>query len=82
VNETHHHSRRIIVAALLALTGAAEAAQPGCGMSPSWLCYMNSTWWQGPSEAEARAHILAVCKDGPKQITCRDGGAVITIKKD
>jgi len=42
---------------------------------------MNETWWQGKSEADARAFILAHCRDEGSIIICRVGAKVTRIPK-
>jgi hypothetical protein len=65
-----------------AVLGPAQAFAPGCNLEPKWLCSMNETWWQGRSEADAKAFILAHCRPEASAIVCRVGGNVTRIPKD
>jgi hypothetical protein len=76
-------NRLIIVAAVsfLASLFPAYGAELGCDLKPEWLCYMNSTWWQGRSEDAALKYILAVCRDTPTEIICEDQAQIIHVQK-
>ena len=71
------------IALLVEGTSVANAAQAGCGFEPAWLCYLNATWWQGyATDAEARAHLLKICRDTPRTVVCNDNGFIVRIQKD
>jgi hypothetical protein len=72
---------RIAITAAALLSCPAFAAAPGCALEPKWLCAMNETWWQGKSEADARAFILAHCRDEGSIIVCHVGAKVTRIPK-
>jgi hypothetical protein len=70
----------VLAAAIFA--SSAYAAHAGCDFKPGWLCYMNSTWWQGRSEDDAKKYILSHCRDTPREIICHDQGHITRIPKD
>jgi hypothetical protein len=53
----------------------------GCDLKPAWLCFVGSTWWQGKSDAEGRAYVLAHCHDEPAVVICREGSRLVRIPK-
>ena len=62
-----HTGETVLRALVFALTTLAAAghvapvygARAGCDLKPAWLCYMNSTWWQGRSEDDAKRYIFS-----------------------
>ncbi len=77
---------RSLILALTTFAVASHAvpvfgAQAGCDLKPAWLCYMNSTWWQGRSEDDTKRYILAHCRNTPNVIICNDQGHIIRIEK-
>ena len=78
---------RALIVALTTFAAASYAVpvhavvQAGCDLKPAWLCYMNSTWWQGRSEDDAKRFILAHCRNTPHAIICNDEGHIVRIPK-
>ena len=74
----------IFALTIFAVAGNADpvrAAQAGCVLKPEWLCYMNSTWWQGRSEDDAKGFILAHCRNTRHEIICNDEGRIVRLRK-